>query len=185
MTITEMLPSDAAAAAALEREIFPDAWGEKGIAEELRDELYRGYIVCVSKHDLSRDDKADRTGLGDVPDCDKKRHAGGDVLSRKEKTACAAAGYVLVRAVAGEGEILRIGVLPEFRRRGLASRLLEEVFRRADKDVEQWFLEVREHNAAAIALYRSFGFTEVGSRKAYYRDTGEAAILMRRDVLIT
>ena len=41
MTITEMLPSDAAAAAALESEIFPDAWGEKGIAEELRDELYR------------------------------------------------------------------------------------------------------------------------------------------------
>ena len=171
MTITEMLPSDAAAAAALEREIFPDAWGEKGIAEELRDELYRGYIVCVSKHDLSRDDKADRVDPDYVPG-----DHGTDII---------AAGYVLIRTVAGEGEILRIGVLPGFRRRGFAGRLLDEVFRRTEKDVEQWFLEVREHNAAAISLYGSFGFIEIGRRKAYYRDTGEAAILMRRDVLIT
>jgi ribosomal-protein-alanine N-acetyltransferase len=83
--------------------------------------------------------------------------------------------------VAGEGEILRVGVLPAFRRRGFARRLLEKTFFNMDKDATQWFLEVRERNAAAIGLYRSFGFYEIGRRKAYYRDTGEAAVLMRRD----
>ena len=104
MTIREMLPEDAAAAAALERKIFPDAWSEKGIAEELRDDFYRGFIVSAATDDLSRDDKAGRVDPDDVPG-----DHGTDII---------AAGYVLIRTVAGEGEILRIGVLPGFRRRG-------------------------------------------------------------------
>lgn len=160
MVVRQMRVDDAAVAAALEKKIFPDAWGEKGIAEELSDEFYRGYIVCVDP-DESGDDSS--------------------ILADGESLQ-GAAGYVLVRTVAGEGEILRVGVLPGFRRRGLAKRMLEEVFGESDRYVEQWFLEVREHNTAAIGLYRSFGFFEVGRRKAYYQDTKEAAVLMRRDV---
>ncbi len=151
MIVRRMLCSDAPAVAALERAIFPDAWSEAGISEELKDELYGGYVVCPDACSCGGD-----AGTGPV-------------------------GYVLLRVVAGEGEILRVGVLPAFRRRGFARRLLEKTFFNMDKDAAQWFLEVRERNAAAIGLYRSFGFYEVGRRKAYYRDTGEAAVLMRRD----
>jgi ribosomal-protein-alanine N-acetyltransferase len=151
MIVRRMLCSDAPVVAALERAIFPDAWSEAGISEELKDELYGGYVVCPDACSCGGD-----AGAGPV-------------------------GYVLLRVVAGEGEILRVGVLPAFRRRGFASRLLEETFFNMDNDAAQWFLEVRERNAAAIGLYRSFGFYEIGRRKAYYRDTGEAAVLMRRD----
>jgi ribosomal-protein-alanine N-acetyltransferase len=47
--------------------------------------------------------------------------------------------------------------------------------RRAD-----WFLEVRESNEAARALYRQHGFEEVSIRPNYYQDTGETAVVMRR-----
>jgi ribosomal-protein-alanine N-acetyltransferase len=151
MIVRRMLCSDAPVVAALERAIFPDAWSEAGISEELKDELYGGYVVCPDPCACGGD-----AGTGPV-------------------------GYVLLRVVAGEGEILRVGVLPAFRRRGLARRLLEKTFFNMDKDAAQWFLEVRERNTAAIGLYRSFGFDEIGRRKAYYRDTGEAAVLMRRD----
>ena len=40
------------------------------------------------------------------------------------------------------------------------------------------FLEVRENNITAIEFYKKNGFKEAGKRKNYYRDTGEAAIIM-------
>jgi len=170
MIVRRMLCSDAPAVAALERAIFPDAWSEAGISEELKDEMYGGYVVCPDPCACGGD--AVQMGTGDtVPDACS---CGGDA-------GAGPVGYVLLRVVAGEGEILRVGVLPAFRRRGFARRLLEETFFNMDNDAAQWFLEVRERNAAAIGLYRSFGFYEIGRRKAYYRDTGEAAVLMRRD----
>ncbi len=73
-----------------------------------------------------------------------------------------------------EKEILNIAVHPAFRRRGIALALL------AACSAPTTFLEVRETNLGARALYRQAGFQEVGLRKAYYRNPGEAAIVMRR-----
>ena len=74
-----------------------------------------------------------------------------------------------------EREILNLAVAPPFRRSGIASALLTEELRiQAD-----FFLEVRESNLAAQALYRRFGFTEVGRRAGYYRLPVETAIVMK------
>ena len=88
-------------------------------------------------------------------------------------------GYLLAGFLPPEGELYRVAVLPEARRRGYGRRLLETFFREAEKrDVYSLFLEVRESNEAAIALYRSVGFREIFLRENYYRDPTEAALVM-------
>ena len=88
--------------------------------------------------------------------------------------------YGIFQMLAGEGEILRIGVLPSERRKGLGSKVLEamEGCARASQG-ECIFLEVREGNQGARKLYKSWGFEELGIRKNYYQNPRENAILMR------
>ena len=78
-----------------------------------------------------------------------------------------------------EYEIHTIGVDPAFHGQGTGRRLLDSLLDFADGGTV--FLEVRTDNAAAIALYRSAGFVEVGLRKRYYRATGADAYTMRRE----
>jgi ribosomal-protein-alanine N-acetyltransferase len=88
------------------------------------------------------------------------------------------AAFLVIRQTApDEAEILNIAVDPAHRRRGLARRLLAAALRQP----RTFFLEVRESNAAAQALYRSLGFTACGHRPGYYRHPDEPAVLMRRD----
>jgi [ribosomal protein S18]-alanine N-acetyltransferase len=88
-------------------------------------------------------------------------------------------GYLCFWLVADETHILNLAVHPEWRRQGLAARLLAYVveFSRA-KGAEEIFLEVRRSNHGAISLYRRFHFQPRGIRPRYYRDSGEDAILM-------
>ncbi len=80
------------------------------------------------------------------------------------------AGFVLVRVVADEAEILTIAVRGAFRRRGLGRMLMEEALRRLHRaGASACFLEVDRGNAPAVALYRSLGFAVVGERRDYYR----------------
>jgi ribosomal-protein-alanine N-acetyltransferase len=86
-------------------------------------------------------------------------------------------GFLVSRQTApGEREILNLAVDPAARRKGVALRLLESELERREGS---WFLEVRESNAPAIALYESLGFRRVGVRKNYYNDPLEEGIVMR------
>lgn len=89
-------------------------------------------------------------------------------------------GYLVARAVVGEGEIMNLAVAPEYRREGLGRRLLAaglEALR--GRGVHQVHLEVRQGNEAAQALYRRQGFEPVGRRAGYYRNPVEDAIVLR------
>jgi len=91
------------------------------------------------------------------------------------------AGYVVAWFVADEGEIANLAVSPAMRRRGLAGALLDEVIHEAERrGVTSMYLEVRDSNDAARALYASRGFDEVGRRRKYYRKPVEDAIVLRR-----
>lgn len=86
------------------------------------------------------------------------------------------AGYVLGSVIAGEGEILRIGVKKEYRNRGVASSLLSHLIREGmDRGCKTLFLEVRAGNKPAIGLYEKWGFTLCGVRKNYYSAPTEDA----------
>lgn len=95
-------------------------------------------------------------------------------------------GFALARRVADEAELMLVAVLPEARGQGHGRRLVEAIANGARlRGARTLFLEVRDGNEGALALYRSDGFSEVGRRKNYYNGaTGERfdAITMRRDL---
>jgi len=89
------------------------------------------------------------------------------------------AGYLIAREVAGTGEVLNLAVSPDFRRRGVARALLRAGLTYLRKRrVEEVYLEVRESNRSAQALYLSSGFRPVGQRAAYYRNPKEDALVL-------
>lgn len=90
-------------------------------------------------------------------------------------------GYVGLMSVLDEGYISNVAVAPAYRRRGIASALLDALLRRAEeKELAFVSLEVRAGNAPAIALYERFGFAEVGRRRGYYSAPKEDALLMTK-----
>ena len=85
------------------------------------------------------------------------------------------------RYLGEEAEILELAVPARHRRRSYARFLLRSFLGLAQElDVREIFLEVRESNSAALALYREFGFAQSGRRANYYRDPVEAALVLER-----
>ena len=90
-------------------------------------------------------------------------------------------GFILMRAVADEAEILTLAVRPAARRQGEGGRLVGEgVLAAAVGGAARVFLEVAEDNAAARALYAGAGFAEAGRRPGYYAGADGG----RRDALL-
>lgn len=78
-------------------------------------------------------------------------------------------GFILLRAVADEAEILTLAVRPAARRAGLGAGLVEQgAAAAAARGATRLFLEVADDNAPALALYARAGFAEAGRRPAYY-----------------
>jgi [ribosomal protein S18]-alanine N-acetyltransferase len=78
--------------------------------------------------------------------------------------------------------LMNLAVDNRLRRQGLATSLLERLFDTADRPNEQYTLEVRTSNDAAIRLYETFDFRAAGRRRAYYHDNREDALIMWRTV---
>ena len=90
-------------------------------------------------------------------------------------------GYAGLLVVADEGYITNVAVFPEYRRRGVAARILEIYLNFAQANRLAFLtLEVRPSNEAAIALYQRYGFEEVGRRKNYYDLPKEDALILTR-----
>ena len=99
-------------------------------------------------------------------------------LARAAPDVC---GHLVSTVVAGEAELLTVGVVPTHRRRGVAQALLQAAAEGwLDAGCSAAFLEVRADNVAAANLYTQAGWIPVGARRAYYRD-GTDAVLMRWD----
>jgi len=88
-------------------------------------------------------------------------------------------GYLICARYADVWHLMNIAVDPAMRRHGVATALLAEMLERAGPQ-EDYTLEVRTSNGGAIALYERFGFRSAGTRRHYYRDTGEDAVIMWR-----
>ena len=89
-------------------------------------------------------------------------------------------GFIVGRDAAGEWEIENIAVTADARRRGLGSHLVGEFLHyvRSSGGI-QVFLEVRESNNAARALYEKWAFVEAGRRTGYYNDPPEDALILK------
>ena len=93
-----------------------------------------------------------------------------------------AAGYVGSQTVMDETDMMNIAVHPDFRRQGVARALIlaltEELKNRGSHCLT---LEVRASNDSARALYESLGFVLVGTRRNYYQNPKEDALILRKE----
>ena len=89
------------------------------------------------------------------------------------------AGYIGCYCIAGAGEITNVAVKASHRRKGIGGKLLQKLYEEgAALDTQEYFLEVRESNEAAIGLYLRQGFVKEGIRKNFYEKPVENAVIM-------
>ena len=93
-------------------------------------------------------------------------------------------GHAILSLGAGEAHILNVCIGEAYRNRGIGRHLLAYLLERAQASgMGEAFLEVRPSNVAAIRLYQSMGFEQVGQRRGYYQASGgreDAAVLRKR-----
>lgn len=114
--------------------------------------------------------------------------AEGIIESYKSGTAFFAAensehvlGYIGIKPVLDEGYITNVAVFPQYRKRGVASALIEKVFCFArERNLSFVSLEVRVSNTNAVSLYEKYGFKAEGRRRDFYRNPREDAYIMTK-----
>jgi len=165
ITIGALTVADADRCAQLEAVLFPgdDPWPTAAFVRELA-AAHNHYVAARTT----------------VNGGDPVGPASGRARDRRVETLVGYGGISrLGRTPPFEYEVHTIGVHPAYQGRGIGRRMLDELLNIAAGAVVH--LEVRTDNAAAIALYRSVGFTEVGLRRRYYRVSGADAYTMRRE----
>ncbi|HXJ91436.1 MAG TPA: GNAT family N-acetyltransferase [Terriglobia bacterium] len=111
------------------------------------------------------------------------REAGGMVLVAQSPKTCVMIGFLAARLIGEEAELYNLAVAETHRHRGVGRALVQEFHRRlAATGVLQVSCEVRASNAAALNLYRAFGYVRSGLRRGYYASDGEDALLLQCDL---
>ena len=91
-------------------------------------------------------------------------------------------GYLIVSRYVDAWHVMNVAVAPDYRRLGIASRMLNDLFELTVDDGQRGYtLEVRVSNEPAIRLYERMGFLGRGVRRGYYTDNREDALIMWRD----
>jgi ribosomal protein S18 acetylase RimI-like enzyme len=133
-------------------------------SERQYEELFRGIEGGCERFVLIADASAEASERG----------------SASESRSSLTLGFLIANRVGPEWELENLVVSPDFRRKRLATGLFAALLTHArETDSESIFLEVRESNQAARALYARLGFEESGRRKLYYANPPEDAVLYR------
>jgi ribosomal-protein-alanine acetyltransferase len=152
LQIRPAVQADVAAMVAIERASFSDPWTAAALASTLRYEHMR-VLVAEDRGVLAGDGAAEPLG------------------------------YVVAMIAGAEAEIADLAVAPAARRRGIGRALIDRLLAElAEGGVQAVFLEVRESNRAARALYESREFQGIGRRRGYYRSPVEDALLLKREL---
>lgn len=100
-------------------------------------------------------------------------------VTKVARTDSRIAGYIVANKIIDEGHILDLAVDVLFRRSGVASMLVHDIFHHLkERACRVVFLEVRASCRAARRLYEGLGFTVIGIRKRYYSSPAEDAVIM-------
>jgi len=152
LQVRPAVEADVATMVAIERASFSDPWTSEALASTLRYEHMRVLVA------------------------EERGEVGGDGAGRP-------LGYVVAMRAGQEAEIADLAVSPVARRRGIGSALIDRLLTELTAGgVLAVFLEVRESNGAARALYESRAFRGIGRRRGYYRNPVEDALLLKREL---
>lgn len=106
------------------------------------------------------------------------------ILCAKDMQTSKIVGYSVIYCVLDQADLANIAVLPNCRGQKIGKLLLEKTLKKAiEMGVSEVFLEVRESNGAARGLYLSSGFVEIGTRRNYYVNPRENAVLMIKNLI--
>ena len=169
----------------VERRCFPNPWPASAYRRELQNPAQNHYIVLRHQRPESgRSDANGAPGRGSEPARLVPRRSLLPVsIGRRHENASSSLGPIIGFAgmwlAFDEAHITTIGVDPEYRGEGLGELLFLAMIDEAIARGANWLtLEVRVSNAPAQALYRKYGFTVHGTRKRYYSDNNEDALIM-------
>jgi ribosomal-protein-alanine N-acetyltransferase len=147
---------DLPAMLAIERASFSDPWSEEAFATALALDRMRVFVA---------------------------EQGAGDGAPARGDAGPSLVGYVVALAAGAEADIADLAVTSEVRRRGIGRMLLEHIVGElGGEGVRLVYLEVRESNRAARAMYEAGGFAAVGVRRRYYRHPVEDALILRREI---
>jgi len=150
--IRPMTMDDIASVAAMEAEIFSDAWSENLYRETMESGRYDCWVLELVES--------------------------GSAGSAKEPKL---AGYFCGQVIFDEAEVHRIAVDPKLRGLGYGQALMEDFLQRMQEmGVVTVLLEVRAGNVPAIGLYEKHGFVSIGVRKEYYQNPREDALILQK-----
>jgi ribosomal-protein-alanine N-acetyltransferase len=168
--VRPMTEADIVQVAAIERESFPTTWPQTAYKRELANNLARYLVVVDRSHPPVREEEA------------PKRAPLFGIFSRRDKvpqTTDYIAGYVGVWLMVDQAHIVAIAVREDYRGLGLGELLLAEAIDLAlENHQESVTLEVRKSNFIAQRLYEKYRFLKVGTRRRYYSDNHEDAVIM-------
>jgi len=148
------------------------------------DNIHKTVLREMTKDDIPEVERVEQTCFSDawseklLSDMLESKWDEAWVLAAGDGTVI---GYANFRFLAGEGELMRIAVLPEHRGRGESKKLMDRLEISAkEKEAPDLTLEVRAGNTSAVTLYKSYGFQAEAVRKNYYHDPVEDAFIMWR-----
>ncbi len=109
-----------------------------------------------------------------------------DILTNKDRIMLVAiedektVGEIVLTDLLGEGDISNVAVNPDYRKKHIASQLLEKIIKIGsdERNITAFTLEVREQNLPAIRLYEKAGFESVGVRPNFYTKPKDNAVIM-------
>ncbi len=173
----------------IEREAFSLTWPANAHRRELRENRLARYVVVRNEPDpgpppgctpAGRSD--DEGGFGRLLDRILHRSTGNGAAradGRSSRPRAPILGYAGLWLMADEAHVTTIATRADQRGKGLGELLLVALFRIAETaGAAQLTLEVRVSNTVAQALYHKYGFTVHGTRRRYYSDNGEDALIM-------
>lgn len=178
LTVRPLEERDLAEAAAIEA-TAPDAWSEAALRAGLAGRQGGGAARLFAAEwggGLDAQPPAPEPGSGAARAGESAERAQGGALPSRPCLA----GVAAFQLAAGEASLDTLTIPPDFRRRGVGRALLSAALAQlCAEGAAVCFLEVREGNAPAIALYKSLGFAAVGRRRNFYRGPDEDALVMR------
>ena len=155
MIIRQATAEDAEAIYEIEHLCFPDPWSLESIRYEMEQNPAAFYVVAEIDGEVDSDpgDSADKLIVG----------------------------YAGLWWIENEGHITNVAVRPGYRNRRIGSQIVETLIDFTQEEgIDDFTLEVRRSNLAAIGLYEKFGFEVEGVRKNYYRHGREDALILWR-----
>ena len=178
VAIRDAVAADLDQVATIERASFADPWSRASFASLVGDPRVHFRVAVAAVPAAGRG----ASSVRDVTSADARRRQ-NDARGEASVGEGGVVGYVVAWLVVDEAEVANIAVASEARGLGVGARLLDDALDAARRHgATTVYLEVRDSNAAARALYASRGFQQIGRRRHYYRKPVEDALVMRREL---